>query len=132
MNSIVRAAAYQDTATRSIVLGANSHGLIDVLFDELDRSLKASEYFLDQQDTANMRENLTKASRILAGLQGSLDLEQGGEVAGNLAELYRFCIKELLKANINTDKATVTAVRGLITPIRQAWKDMPDRYKAEW
>ena len=129
MNSIARAAAYDDMATKSIVMGANSHGLITLLFEELDSSLKAAEFFLDHQDQANMRKSLTKASRVLAGLQGSLDFDKGGEIAVNLAELYRFCIKELLKANINTDKATVTAVRGLITPIRQAWKDMPDRYK---
>ena len=49
----------------------------------------------------------------------------------NLANLYRFCIKELLKANTTAEKETVTTVRGLINPIQQAWNDMPEAYKAK-
>ena len=47
----------------------------------------------------------------------------------NLAELYRFCIKELLKANSSVDKERVTTVRALITPIHKAWNDMPEAYR---
>ncbi len=129
MNSIARAAAYDDMATKSIVMGASSHGLVTLLFEELDSSLKAAEFFHDHQDDANMRKSLTKASRVLAGLQGSLDFNKGGEIAVNLAELYRFCINELMKANGRADKETVAAVRGLISPIHQAWKDMPEAYR---
>jgi len=129
MNSIARAAAYDDMATRSIVMGSSSHGLVTLLFEELDNSLKAAEFFLDNQDLGNMRKSLTKASRVLAGLQGSLDFDKGGELAVNLGELYRFCIKELIKANISADKEVVTSVRGLISPIHRAWNDMPETYK---
>lgn len=129
MNSIAKAAAYDDMATKSIVMGASSHGLVTLLFEELDSSLKAAEFFLDHQDKDNTRKNLTKASRVLAGLQGSLDFDKGGEIAVNLAELYRFCINELLKANSSADKETVTTVRGLINPIHKAWNDMPEAYR---
>jgi flagellar protein FliS len=129
MNSIARAAAYDDMATRSIVMGSSSHGLVTLLFEELDNSLKAAEFFLDNQDLGNMRKSLIKASRVLAGLQGSLDFDKGGELAVNLGELYRFCIKELIKANISADKEVVTSVRGLISPIHRAWNDMPETYK---
>ena len=130
MNSIARAAAYDDMATKSIAMGASSHGLITLLFEELDNSLKASEYFLDHEDMGNMRKNLSKASRILAGLQGSLDFEKGGEIATNLAELYRFCIKEIFKANTSKNKEAIATVRGLLAPIQQAWNDMPEAHKA--
>ena len=129
MNSIARAAAYDEMATKSVVMGASSHGLITLLFEELDSSLKAAEFFHVNQDDANMRKSLTKASGVLAGLQGSLDFEKGGEIAVNLAELYRFCIKELLKANSSVDKEPITTVRALITPIHKAWNDMPEAYR---
>ena len=129
MNSIARAAAYDDMATKSIVMGASSHGLVTILFEELDSSLKAAEFFHDHQDDANMRKSLTKASRVLAGLQGSLDFNKGGEIAVNLAELYRFCINELMKANVSADKEAVAAVRGLISPIHKAWNDMPEAHR---
>ena len=131
MNSIARAAAYDELASQSIVMGASSHGLVALLFEEFDSSLRAAEFYADQDDIARMREKIGKASKVLGGLQGSLDVEKGGEIATNLAELYRFCIRELLKANINTDKTIITSVRSLITPIRQAWNDMPEAYKAK-
>ena len=131
MNSIARAAAYDDMATKSIVMGASSHGLITLLFEEFDSSLQAAEFYADQDDVASMREKIGKASKILGGLQGSIDVDKGGEIAANLAELYRFCIRELLNANINADKKIITSVRNLIAPIQQAWNDMPEGYKAK-
>ena len=131
MNSIARAAAYDDMATKSIVMGASSHGLITLLFEEFDSSLQAAEFYADQDDVASMREKIGKASKILGGLQGSIDVDKGGEIAANLAELYRFCIRELLNANINADKKVITSVRNLIAPIQQAWNDMPEAYKAK-
>lgn len=125
MNSIARTAAYDDMATKSIVMGASRHGLIKLLFEELSGSLKSAEFFVEQGDLANMRKSLGKANRILAGLQGSIDFEKGGEIATHLAELYRFCIKELFKANTTEDKEIILSVRALIAPIQQAWNDMP-------
>ena len=131
MNSIARAAAYDELASKSIVMGASSHGLVALLFQEFDSSLQAAEFYADQDDVASMREKIGKASKILGGLQGSIDVEKGGEIAVNLAELYRFCIRELLNANINADKKIITSVRNLIAPIQQAWNDMPEGYKAK-
>ena len=125
MNSISRAAAYDDMATKSMVMGATSHGLVRLLFEELSGSLKSAEFYIEHGDEANMRKSLSKASRILAGLQGSLDFEKGGEIATNLAELYRFCIKELYRANTAADKEAISSVRALIDPFQQAWSDMP-------
>ena len=131
MNSIARAAAYDELANKSIVMGATSHGLVALLFEEFDSSLRAAEFYAASEDVAKMREKVGKASKILAGLQGSIDIEKGGELAMNLAELYRFCIRELLNANINADTKIITKVRSLIAPIQQAWNDMPEAYKAK-
>ena len=131
MNSIARAAAYDELASKSIVMGASSHGLVALLFQEFDSSLQAAEFYADQDDVASMREKIGKASKILGGLQGSIDVDKGGEIAANLAELYRFCLRELINANINADKKIITSVRNLIAPIQQAWNDMPEGYKVK-
>lgn len=131
MNSIARAAAYDELANKSIIMGATSHGLVALLFEEFDSSLRAAEFYVESGDVSKMREKVGKASKILAGLQGSIDVEKGGEIAINLSELYRFCIRELLKANINADKKIITNVRSLLAPIQQAWNDMPEVYKAQ-
>jgi len=73
-----------------------------------------------------VRECLTKASRILVGLQGSLDYERGGEIAVNLGELYGYSIRKLFAANVNADTApdNVAEVKRLIEPIADAWENM--------
>ena len=131
MNSTARAAAYDELASKSIVMGATSHGLVALLFEEFDRSLQAAEFYSDSGEVSQMREKVGKASKILGGLQGSIDVEKGGEVATSLAELYGFCMRELLRANINAEKKIITDVRSLIAPIQQAWNQMPEVHKAK-
>ncbi len=126
MNSIARTDAYNDMAISSLVMGANDYELIQILFTEAERSLKAAEFFLDQGDLKNMRVSLTKTCRILGGLQGSLDFEKGGEVAENLSELYRLSIKELFKVNAKPNQASITQVKNILFPIFQAWAEIPE------
>lgn len=129
MNSVARATEYGQVASTSIVMGASSHELIEVLFKELNSALVAADFFATKGDPGNTRKSLNKACRILGGLQGSLDFQKGGEIAINLAELYRFCVKELFKANASIDPDTINKVRDLITPISEAWSQMPASYK---
>ena len=125
MNSIARAAAYDDMATKSIVMGASSHGLITLLFEELDSSLKAAEFFLDHQDQANMRKNLTKASRILRVFMARLQTRWRSCV--KFGALYHFCIKELFKANSSAEK-TVRRER-VDHSDTSAWNNMPEEHR---
>lgn len=129
MNSIARTAEYNETAIKSIVIGASSHQLVEILFSELDNALQGAAFHAERADYHRMSLSITKASKILAGLQGSLEFETGGEIAVNLAELYRFCIKELFKINISPDKKKIENIRGLLAPIKQAWNDMPEVHK---
>ena len=78
------------------------------------------------ENKEQVREYLTKASRILVGLQGSLDYERGGEIAVNLGQLYGYSIRKLFAANVNVDNApdNVAEVKSLIEPIAEAWENM--------
>ncbi len=73
-----------------------------------------------------VREYLTKACRILAGLQGSLDYERGGDIAVNLGQLYGYSIRKLFAANVNLDTApdNIAEVKSLLEPIAEAWENM--------
>ena len=130
MNSIARTKVYDDMATKSIVMGASSHELVQLLFREFDGALVAAEFLCEKKDKSSMRKSLGKASKILAGLQGSLDMEKGGEIAENLAALYKFCITELFKVNNTSDPKKIANIRRLIEPISQAWTDMPDEHRS--
>ena len=75
------AEAYRSIDLESAVASASAHELVSLLFRELNKSLLAAEYHFEQGNIQEMRNHVTKASRLLAGLQGSLDFEQGGDIA---------------------------------------------------
>jgi len=126
------AAAYRSIDLESAVASASAHELISLLFKELNRSLLAAEYQFEQGNLQEMRNHVTKASRVLAGLQGSLDFEKGGEIANNLASLYGFAIRQLFRSTAAGEVENVTSVKGLIAPIAEAWESIsPNNRQAE-
>ncbi len=126
MTRVRAAAAYKRIDIESAVASADKHELITLLFKALLSSLKGVEVFHQQDNKMQMREYLNKACRILAGLQGSLDYDRGGEVAINLGELYGYSIRKLFAANVNVDLATenTSEIHSLIAPIAEAWENM--------
>ena len=115
------AGAYKKIGEESLVEAADSHELVSVLFKELVSSLSTAEDYFETGNLVSMRNKITKASRILTGLQGGLDFEQGGEIAGNLAELYGYCIRRLLDSNSKGNVDGVIETKRLIMPIAEAW-----------
>ena len=126
MTRIKAAAAYKRIDLESAVASADKHELVTLLFKGVIGALSGVEVHHQHGNKDQVRECLTKASRILVGLQGSLDYERGGEIAVNLGELYGYSIRKLFAANVNADTApdNVAEVKRLIEPIADAWENM--------
>jgi flagellar protein FliS len=69
--------------------------------------------------------SISRAGRIVVGLQGALDFERGGELAQNLNELYAYVTRRLFHVNAYNDLAALEEVQGLIQDIADAWKSLP-------
>jgi len=78
-----------------------------------------------------MRSSISRASRIVLGLQGALDFERGGELARTLDDLYGYVTRRLLHANGHNDVAAIDEVRGLMAEIRDAWATLPGLMPAQ-
>ena len=126
MTRIKAAAAYKRIDIESAVASAGEHELITLLFRALIGALSGVEVHHHHENKEQVREYLTKACRVLAGLQGSLDYERGGDIAVNLGELYGYSIRKLFAANVNVDSApdSVAEVKSLLEPIAEAWENM--------
>jgi flagellar protein FliS len=74
---------------------------------------------------AEKGESINRASKILIGLQSTLDFERGGELARNLNDLYDYAMRRILKANLRNDIAAIQEVRGLLGEITGAWELLP-------
>jgi flagellar protein FliS len=91
--------------------------LTDGLIDELARArahIVAKRY----EQRAN---SIGKCIDIINGLSSSLDVESGGKVVANLADLYAFCMTHLHGAGIKQDPAMVDEVIKIMSTIRQGW-----------
>ena len=126
MTRIKAAAAYKRLDIESAVASADRHELVTLLFKALIGALAGAEVHHQHENKDQVREYVTKACRILAGLQGSLDYERGGDIAVNLGQLYGYSIRKLFAANVNLDTApdNVAEVKSLLEPIAEAWQNM--------
>nr|WP_321241436.1 flagellar export chaperone FliS [uncultured Tolumonas sp.] len=100
--------------------------LMDGLMDELDRA----EGHMQARNYARKGEAIKKSMRILSGLSVALDLEQGGNLATHLKQLYQFCGKRLMKASIRNDAAELQQVRKILHEIRTGWIGFAKRHAA--
>ena len=117
--------AYRNVEVSSAVPYADSIQLIQMLFDGLIASLSEAEGHFERKDIKGKNESIGKANKIIIGLQSALDFEKGKELAQNLSELYDYCIRRLLKANIRNDVEGIVEVKGLMKEISDAWNLVP-------
>lgn len=116
---------YKSVDLRATVETASPHKLISMLLEGALTALAQAKGAIERKQIQDRTESLNKATDIIVGLKGSLDLEKGGEVAANLDELYNYMIRQVVKANSENSAETVQEVMDLILEVRQGWSNMP-------
>ena len=67
-------------------------------------------------------ESLTKAINLITtGLESCLDKEKGGEIAQNLAFIYDWAGKEIIRARLRRDPEMIQGVINAFVPLAEAW-----------
>jgi flagellar protein FliS len=102
-----------------------------MLFDGLLAALADAEGHIQRKDIAGKGEAVSRASKIIVGLQGSLDFDKGGGLARNLSDLYDYCTRRLLKASLRNDVLIIQEIRSLLNEINSAWELLPSLLKSE-
>lgn len=117
---------YQSVDLRATVETASPHKLISMLLDGVLGSLAKAKGAIERESIEERTQHLNKASEIVVGLKGSLDLEQGGEVAANLDGLYDYMLRSIMTANRQNDAEKVQEIMDLMLEIKQGWAEMPN------
>ena len=69
-------------------------------------------------------ESFTKAiDLITTGLESCLDKEKGGEIAQNLAFMYDWGCKEIIRARLRRDPEMIQGVINAFVPLAEAWME---------
>jgi flagellar secretion chaperone FliS len=114
--------AYARVGVETGVMGASPHRLIVLLYQGARQAIAQARMHLQQGQVPDRGKAISKAIRIIeSGLQQSLNLEVGGEIAGRLNALYSYMARRLLEANIKQSEAMLVEVDGLLATLEEAW-----------
>ena len=114
--------AYHEAEQEFLVDGADSHGLVEILFNELIASLSIAKKGLSSADLATKSSGVSKALTIIHVLATSLDFDKGGEVAVSLAQLYEWSRRRIIEASRDNMIAGIEEVLHAISEIAEAWR----------
>ncbi|MCL2344472.1 MAG: flagellar export chaperone FliS [Desulfobulbus sp.] len=121
--------SYQNVGFEADIRGSDPYRLIVLLFDGALAALDRAETALAAKDFQSKTNTLTRAIEIiLDGLSASLNIEEGGNVAANLKALYDYMASRLTHANFHNDVGAIQEVRGLLTEISEAWKEIAPKH----
>jgi flagellar protein FliS len=82
---------------------------------------------LAESDPAAKGRAVHQLSRCLSHLQGSLDMERGGDVARNLDRLYTYLHAKLNEGHLNDDDGAFEEVARHLNELRSAWVEALQR-----
>lgn len=119
------AKAYAKVGLETGITSASPHGLIIMLYDGAIDSIRKAKIYMEKKDVEMKVMAVDKALKIIGdGLNGSVDLEAGGEIAERLSALYSFISKQLIQANAKNDAAGFDTCIELLEDLRSAWLEI--------
>jgi flagellar secretion chaperone FliS len=104
------------------VATASPARLLTMLYDRLVLDLNRGEEALRAGDRNAAWQQLVHAQDIVLELRTSLNAD-AWDGADRLAQIYTWLLTELVGANVNADADRVAACRGLVEPLRDAWRE---------
>lgn len=115
--------AYQEAAVRN----ANAIELVIMLYDILARDLHGA---IDAMEAGNIE---TRSSKLKHGflalqqLEGSLPIDEGGDLAAGMSRFYSMLRAQMMKAQVQQDSAILRELIQLLFSVREAWVELNNR-----
>ena len=117
--------AYRAVDLQTQTVSHDQYQLVVMMFESTLEAIARAKGALHEQDVVTKVAQINRAMRIIQeGLRTSLDLENGGELAANLANLYDYCVMRLTQANASNSIVMLDEVANLIKPVAEAWKEL--------
>jgi flagellar protein FliS len=118
-------AAYRKVGLEGQLESASPHKLVLMLFEGAMLAIANAQHHMAAGNIAEKGQSISRCIEIIAsGLQASLDLEIGGELALRLEALYEYMGQRLLHANLKNDQAALSEVATLLGDLKSAWEQI--------
>ena len=114
--------AYAATQRETSVSSANPIELVAMVYQRLLDHLSTAK--VQMSEGIDSSESLTKAIELITtGLESCLDKEKGGEIAQNLAFMYDWGCKEIIRSRLRRDPEMIQGVINAFVPLAEAWME---------
>jgi flagellar protein FliS len=123
--------AVADQYLRTQVESSTPVELVVLLYDAALRFTAAARDAMARRDIPARRTALSKAMRIVAELQQSLDVDRGGTVAKDLDALYTWVMARLVKATTDQQVQPIEEARRVLSTLATAWRSLAGRQPTE-
>lgn len=123
--------AYKKGSLKQDIATADPHKLTLMLLQGAIDRIAYAKGAMDRKDMVEKANFISKASAIIIHLRDTLDMETGGDLSQNLYSLYSFMVERLTDAHVNNDLKVLDEVSSLLSPIRDAWVQIPEEAKQE-
>ena len=105
--------------------------LLLMLYQGSIKFMKLAVKGIEMNNIEIAHENIIKAQNIILELKGTLNKEQGGEIAENLERLYDFIYQELLRANLRKEKEHIENVIPLVEDLFESYQEIVNRQNSK-
>ena len=113
---------YAATQRETSVSSAKPVELVAMVYQRLLDHLQTGKAQMAAGEDSS--ESFTKAiDLITTGLESCLDKEKGGEIAQNLAFIYDWAGKEIIRARLRRDPEMIQGVINAFVPLAEAWME---------
>jgi len=104
------------------VMTADGVRIIVMLYEGVVRFNKQAQDAMAGGDVKARGVYINKSIAILAELINSLNMEEGGEIAKSLYNLYEFSIQQITTANLKNEPALLDSVNSVINELKAGWE----------
>lgn len=112
---------YADVHATSNFGDESPHRLIQMLMEGFLARINSAKGAIANGDMGAKSTYISNAIGIVGGLNEAINLEQGGELAVNLRQLYNYISMQLLAASRENSMEKLDEVAALMRDIKTAW-----------
>ncbi|MGD8109508.1 flagellar export chaperone FliS [Vibrio sp. TRT 21S02] len=120
--------AYKKVSVDSQLSAASPHKIVQMLMAGAIERLIQAKAAMQQGNVPQKGERLGKALDIIISLRSCLSMDDGGDIARNLDQLYEFMITQITAANHQNNPEMLDDVIDIIREIKSAWDQIPTEF----
>lgn len=112
------------TYLRAAAQNATPAGLVIILYDLLIHDLEQAIAAFAERDIERRSTEIKHAFLVLQQLEGSLDMENGGDAAKHFSAFYSALRSKIFEAQLKASSELLKRQIELVLEVRQAWQQV--------